>query len=461
MSSIKKTSRRQFLGQGALVASAGLALPMIVPRNVLGGDGQPTPNEQIGIGRIGNGRRANQHPVDVDNRARIVAVADVNRERCGPDGYQDYRKLLERKDVDAVEIATPEFWHYLPAIHACQAGKDVYAEQPLASTIREGRAIVEAARKYNRVYQVGEQQRSHGFVRKGCELVRNGRIGKVHTVLCPNYASSFYCDFPGQPVPEGMDWDMWCGPTEPIPYHQDIYLPRATPGWMSFYPYSGGELVNWGCHSLSPVMWGLGVSETGPVEVMIDPVGDKLDPPTYKGPESRERGDAACFHPIISYRFADGVVVKMDGGAQQLERFVVSPQGMQFVAMSGGTFIGDKGKISVVRCGYSCEPGGIDEEPLGDNAVRLQTSGARDLEGDGIWAHWNNFYDCIKTRQRPVMDVEYGHRVATMCHLGNIARWLGRNLQWDPEKEIFPNDAEANNYLDRPKRKPYEIPNPV
>ncbi len=443
MSTASKTSRRQFLGQGAAVASTGLALPYLVPRNVLGGEGKPTPNEQIGVGRIGFGRRAHQHPVTVDGLARVVAIADVNRDRCGKDGYQDYRKLLDRKDVDVVDITTPEFWHYLPAIHACQAGKDVYCEQPLSGTIREGRKIVEAARKYNRVFQVGEQQRSHPMDRKACELILNGRIGKVHTVLGHNYPSPFYCDFPGQPVPAGIDWDMWCGPTNPIPYNKDIYIPRAKPGWMSFYPYSGGELVNWGCHGLSMVMWGLGVSETGPVEIWVEPAGQKLDPPTYTAPESRKRGDEACSQMIIHYRFADGVVLKLDGGPG-----------------SGGTFIGDKGKISVVRRGYECDPKGLDEEPLKDPAIQLYKSNYSESDGrdDGTKAHFRNFYECVKTRKQPIMDVEYGHRVATLCHLGNIARWLGRSLKWDPEKEIFPGDEAANKYLDRPKRKPYELP---
>ncbi len=446
MSTMSKTSRRQFLGQGATVAATGLALPYLVPRNVLGGEGKPTPNEQIGVGRIGFGRRAHQHPVTVDGLARVVAIADVNRDRCGKDGYQDYRKLLDRKDVDVVDITTPEFWHYLPAIHACQAGKDVYCEQPLSGTIREGRKIVEAARKYNRVFQVGEQQRSHPMDRKACELILNGRIGKVHTVLGANYPSPFYCDFPGQPVPAGIDWDMWCGPTNPIPYNQDIYIPRAKPGWMSFYPYSGGELVNWGCHGLSMVMWGLGVSETGPVEIWVEPAGQKLDPPTYNAPESRDRGNKACSQTIIHYRFANGVVLKLDGGPG-----------------SGGTFIGDKGKISVVRRGYECDPKGLDEEPLKDSDIRLYKSNYKESDGrdDGTKAHFRNFYECVKMRKQPIMDVEYGHRVATLCHLGNIARWLGRKLKWDPAKEIFPGDEEANKYLDRPKRKPYELPTQV
>ncbi len=173
---------------------------------------------------------------------RIVAVADFYKRRADQwaarykcASFQDYRKLLDRKEVDVVTYATPEHWHYLPCIHACQAGKDIYGEQPLSHTIREGQAMVKAVRKYKRVFQTGEQQRSHPATRKAVELIRNGRIGKVHTVIGYNYPSAFECDFPGQPIPAGLDWDRWCGPNEVVPYHTDIYLSRI--------PYSREEFL--------------------------------------------------------------------------------------------------------------------------------------------------------------------------------------------------------------------------
>jgi predicted dehydrogenase len=450
MASSKKFSRRRFLKRGAALASAGAAVPYFIPSGVLAAKGKQGANDRVHVGHIGCGRRAGQLVKGTNtpggsgempgpDKMRVVAVADFYLKRAGQwadkygcKAFQDYRKMLEMKDLDAVIYATPEHWHALPCIHACQAGKDIYGEQPLAHTIREGRAMVEAVRKYNRVFQTGEQQRSSRNVRLGCELIRNGRIGKVHTVIGHNYASPWECNFPKQPVPDGLDWDMWCGQNEVVPYHEDLYLPRANPGWMSFRPYSGGELVNWGAHGLSPVQWALGMDESGPVEVWTE--GEPFDPPTYDEPESRKRGDAICSKPSVSFRYANGTVLKLADGPP-----------------SGGIFIGEKGKIAVVRFGLKTEPAEIAEEPIKSSDIHL-------YESDN---HMQNWFDCIISRKRPIMDVEIGHRVAIICHLANIARRLGRKLRWDPEKETFPGDDEANKYLDCPKRKPYQLPNPV
>jgi predicted dehydrogenase len=451
------------LGQTLSAVAAGVAAPycaLFVPASAWGA------NDRIGVGVIGCGRRSGQHfngkggqglpPTNV----RIVAVADFYKKRADQwaaqykcPAFQDYRKLLDRKEVDAVTYATPEHWHYLPCIHACQAGKDIYGEQPLGHTIREGQAMAAAVRKYKRVFQTGEQQRSHPATRKAVELIRNGRIGKVHTVIGYNYPSAFECDFPAQPIPHGLDWDRWCGPNEVVPYHTDIYLSRIPysredfvadpaekfavgPGWMSFRPYSGGELPNWGCHGLSMVQWALGTDDTGPVEVWVDPA-EKLSKVVYDDPETRDRGDAACSRTVIHYKYANGVVLKLSSLDERLG--------------GGGTFIGDKGRITIVREGYHCEPKGLDEDPLPTDAVRVYKSDN----------HVGNFFECVRSRKDPIMTVENGHRVATLCHLGNIARLLGRRLRWDPAKEVFPGDDEANTYLDCPKRKGYEVPEQV
>jgi len=392
--------------------------------------------------------------------ARIVAVADVNIKRAAQWGarykcpaFQDYRKLLERKEVDVVVYATPEHSHYLPCIHAAQAGKDIYGEQPLSHTIREGQVMVQAVRKYQRVFQTGEQQRSHPATRKAVELILNGRIGKVHTVIGYNYPSPFECDFPAQPIPEWLDWDHWCGQNEVVPYHTDIYLSRIPyrreeyptepaekyaigPGWMSFRPYSGGELLNWGCHGLSMVQWALGMDNSGPVEIWVEPA-EKLQRVVYDQPETRDRGDAICSRPIVNYRYANGVVLKLTGIEDRLG--------------GGATFVGEKGRITIFREGYVCDPKGLDEDPLPANAIRVYQSDN----------HMENFFQCVRSRRDPIMNVEAGHRVASLCHLGNIARWLGRRLRWDPQKEIFPGDDEANQYLDCPKRRGYELPERV
>lgn len=224
---MRKLSRRQLLGRGA---AAAVAAPLFLPSGILAADGQPGANDRIGIGGIGVGRQGSGVTSSAANAksGRLVAVADANIVRAkqfaakfGAEAYQNYHKLLERKDVDAIVTATPDHWRALVSIHACQAGKDVYAEKPMSHTVREGRLMVEAARKYKRVFQAGSQQRSMAKNRLGCELIRNGRIGKVLKVIAANYPSPWECALPAQPVPEGLDWDLWCGPNEVVPYHID------------------------------------------------------------------------------------------------------------------------------------------------------------------------------------------------------------------------------------------------
>jgi predicted dehydrogenase len=236
-----------------------------------------------------------------------------------------------------------------------------------------------------------------------------------------------------------------------VPYNVNLYLSRVPyerewrteeeknavgPGWMSFRPYSGGELVNWGCHGLSMVQWVLQADRSGPEEVWVEPA-EILDAPVYDKPESRDRGDQATDDTIIHYRFPDDIVLSLSSDDRRLG--------------GGATFIGEKGKISIFRGGYECEPAGLDEDPLPEDAVRL-------IESDN---HMHNFFDCVRSRKDPIMNVEAGHRVATLCHLGNIARWTGRRLKWDAEKEVFPDDPQANALLDPPKRKEYALPEEV
>jgi predicted dehydrogenase len=464
MASGSKITRRRMLGHAAGAAAAGFALPHLA---LFGAGPAGSVNGQVGVGIIGCGRRNGQLAIGKGGQgappanARIVAVADLNMKRAEQwaknyrcQAYQDYRALLERKDVDVVIYATPEHWHYLPCIHACQAGKDIYGEQPLSHTIREGRMMVQAVRKYNRVFQTGEMQRSHPATRKAVELIRNGRIGKLQSIIGYNYPSAFECDFPAQPIPEWLDWDRWCGPNEVVPYHTDLYLSRIPyereppyytypaekyavgPGWMSFRPYSGGELPNWGCHGLSMVHWALDMDKSGPVEIWVDPA-EKMEEVVYHTPEKRDRGDAACSKTIIHYKYANGVVLTLSSIDPKLG--------------GGATFIGDKGRITIFREGYECDPVGLDQDPLPPHAVRV-------YESDN---HMENFFACAAARKDPVMNIEAGHSVATLCHLGNIARRLGRALKWDPEKEAFPGDDEANQYVDCPKRKGFELPEKV
>jgi predicted dehydrogenase len=431
-------SRRQFLRRsGWLVAAA--ACPQILPSGILAANGQPGANDRIGIGFIGMGRQATFLLQQLTRlpEARVVAVADVNLNRAQEAALrhravavQDYRRLLEREDVDAVITATPEHWRLLICVHACQAGKDVYAEKPLSLTIREGRLIVQAARKYRRVFQVGSQQRSLWQNHVGCRLARTGAVGKITRVIAYNYPSPWEGRLPAQPVPAGLDWEMWCGPTPRVPYHADLYLPRANPGWLSFRPYSGGEMTGWGSHGYDQIQWGLGTDDTGPVEIWTE--GPPFRPPTYEQPESRARGEQICREPKVFFRYANGVVVE-PGDAP----------------MSGAIFIGERGRIKVGRGVVESDP-----EELAQEALRQRPPDFNDN-------HLKNWLDCIKSRARPVADVEIGHRSATICHLGNIARWTGRRLRWDPLNEQFIGDADANRYLDRPRRKPWVAPQKI
>lgn len=431
-------SRRQFLHHGAALAASGVAVPYLIPSGVLAADGSPGPNDRIGVAGIGIGRQGSgvlQNALST-KQCRFVGIADVYLPRAeqtcqklGGTAYQDYRKLLERKDIDAIITATPDHWRALVCIHACQAGKDIYAEKALSLTIREGRLMVDAARKYGRVFQVGSQQRSQAINRLACEYIRTGKLGKINEVVGCNYPSPWECDLPGQPVPEGLDWDMWCGPAPLVPFNKDLFSPRANPGWLSFRPYSGGEMTGWGAHGLDQIQWALGMDDSGPVEFWTE--GPKFSPPTYTQPESRARGDKLCQVPMVFFRYANGIVVKLDNASG-----------------GGGIFYGEKGKLDLSRGKVNTNPPEIAEE------IRTLAKGA---DQD----HVKNWLDCIKTRAKPVADVQIGHRSITVAHLSNIVRWVGRRLRWDPVHEVFPDDTEANGYLDRPRRKPYELPETI
>ena len=436
----QKVSRRRFVGSTLAAAAGGIAAPAIIPAGVLAAPGRPGANDRIGVGYIGAGRRANQL-MGLPPEGRIVAAADFDMRRAKAvaakrkcRAYHNYRKMLDATDIDAVFVATPDHWHVLPSIQACQAGKDVYLEKPLSLTIREGRILVDAVRKYGRVLQTGSQRRSMSGHRLGCELVRNGLAGKIHTVIIKNYPSPWESDLPAQPVPEGLNWDAWCGMTEPVPYHDDIFVQRSNPGWISLRPYSGGEMTGTGAHGFDQIQWALDTDHTGPVEIWSE--GGKLDPVVYTKSESRSRGNTHCSRDRrVRMRFANGIVVRLEDNGPA----------------AGGEFIGEKGKIRIGSNVVTSNPVELAKTPPESLKFRLPPTGS----------HIQNWFDCIKSREKPIADVEIGHRSAVLCHLGNIARWVGRRLQWDPEKETFPGDDEANSHLDRPRRKPYELPSPV
>lgn len=425
-------SRRRFLSNS--VSAIGVASPLVVASGVLAAVGKPGANDRVNIGFIGVGYRGKRLMDHIPKDAQIVAISDCCLSRCteamkqkekiGSEKwkiYHDYRQILDSKDIDAVVVPTKEWQRVLPCIHACQAGKDIYAEKPLTLTIREGRVLVEAVRKYKRVLQVGSQQRSMEANRFACDLVRNGGIGKVHTILAMNYPGFSALDlphWPEEPTPEGLDWDTWLAQVEFRPFTRKLW-----PGGRSCPHFGLCETTNMGPHGLDQVQAALGMDESGPVEVW----------PVTEGLNGK-----------VSFRYANGVILRME-----LEK--KGP-------MCGAIFIGDKAKIEINRNKFTTNPPDLVKNPPKSVEAKIWGPGTDWITDP---PHMQNWISCIKTREKPNADVEIGHRTATVCHLANIARRLGRKLRWDPDKEIFPGDDEASTYLDRPKRKGYELPSPV
>jgi predicted dehydrogenase len=426
----KQFNRRQFL---RTTAAAAISAPLLLRATPAG---QKGPNDRIVVGSIGmgtQGRYLMQNFLSQPN-TQVVAVCDVdttrrehhrkmvdefyaargNTDYKGCAAYKEFPELLARPDIDAVVIATPDHWHGYVAVAACKAGKDVYCEKPLSLTIHEARAMVQAARKYDRVFQTGSMQRSSSEFRKACELVRNGRIGQVKQVIVDVGGPSVPCNLPEEPPEPGLNWDLWLGPAPLRPYNS-ILSPRGVhthfPDWRNYREYSGGGMTDWGAHHFDIAQWGLGMDESGPVEI-IPPE----DPKATKG---------------ARYLYANGV--EMVHGS---------------VPTFGGVlFIGSEGKMQVNRGKFEATPSSIGDEPLPANAIHLYKSNN----------HPGDFLSCMRTRQRPICDVEIGCRSVTVCHLGNIAYWTHRHLKWDPAKERFVGDAVANQWLDRQKRGPWRV----
>ena len=431
--------RRGFLRRLGAGATVLAAMPWVVPRRVLATERQPGANDRVGIAIIGCGRRGDNYlGGGLPARAQVVAVCDVDRTRAQRFAQrtgcrvavQDYRQILERPDIDGVMVATPDHWHALTAIHACQAGKHVYVEKPMTFTIGEGRRMVEVARKYRRAVQVGSQQRSTEPNRAGCELIRSGGLGKVERAITSNLSSPWVLRFAAQPLPEGLDWDRWCGPSPLLPFHNDLFNCGGDPSWLVCRDFAVGRMGNWGGHALDQVQWALGADGSGPVEVLVD--GPRLQPPVYEQPESRERGQRLCSQPSIAFLYASGTVLELSHGP-----------------LSGAIFLGEKGKVEIRRGSLHSNPKELIENvQIPDGPKYTQ-------------AHVDNWFTCMESGELPVADVEIGHRTATLCHLGNIGRRLGRNLRWDPVAERFLGDDEANSLLDRKRRKGYELPEAV
>lgn len=417
----QRLPRRTFLA----AAASAFAAPYIIPSSAFGANerivtmhvgvgGQGTANLNAFLGR----GTAPAALCDVDSKHLAKAVSLVNGKGITCEGYRDYRKALERKDIDAVVVSTPDHWHALATIHACQAGKDVYCEKPLSLTVAEGRKMVQAARENKRIVQTGSQQRSDDKFRLACELVRSGRIGAIKEVLVGIPG----CNFSGDAVPDSeppaeLDYDLWLGPAPQRPYNAKHvhYLFRF------FWDYSGGQMTNFGAHHIDIAQWGLGMDDSGPVAVEGTATFD---------PEHRYEVSSTC---RLTYTYANGA--KMVVGQEQKD------------IKGGVTFKGEKGEIYVTRGKLTSNPAEIITEPLKESDVHLTVSKN----------HQQNFLDCIKSRELPICDVEIGHRSATACHLGNLVIRLGRKIAWDPQQETIPGDKEATAMLSRPYRSPWTL----
>ncbi|OPZ21117.1 MAG: Inositol 2-dehydrogenase [candidate division BRC1 bacterium ADurb.BinA364] len=430
-------SRRRFL-QSAAAAAGALAAPAILPASALGLEGATPPGDRIGIGMIGMGKKNFSHLRNLlaTGSVQVLALCDVESirlkqaqaetekayaEKFGKASYSgcaihgDFREMLARDDIDAIVISTPNHWHAIMAIEAMRAGKDVYCEKPLALTIREARAIVDAAARYNRVFQVGSQQRSERAFRLACEIVRNGLIGEIRTVETSVGGPPKDDNLPPEETPPTLDWDMWLGPAPSRPYNKTFCpmdpVKSDWARWRDYRDFAGGPMTDWGAHHFDIAQWGLGMDHSGPVEV-APPNGRDLD--------------------RLEYRYANGVLLHREGASRG----------------AAVEFIGTKGKVACNRGQYlRTEPANLKDVVWGPGDIRLYES----VDQKGNWL------ECIRTRKQTICPAEIGCRTVTVCHIGNIAYWLNRPLKWDPAAEQFVGDDEANRLLERPMRPPWRI----
>jgi predicted dehydrogenase len=455
---ILKINRRKFLRSTTATALGMLSFPYIVPSSVLGKAGNTKPSSRITMGFIGVGGMGTNNMRAFLNQAnvQVVAVCDVvkasdeyghwykkgwqgawfGREPArkivndfysrkkqsggynGCDAYNDFRNIITRDDIDAVCITTPDHWHAIPVIMAASTGKHIYCEKPMSLTISEGRTMIEAVRRHNVIFQTGTQRRSDQQFRFICELIRNGRIGrlkKILTTIGANNKEAPPSDWKPMPVPEWLDYNMWLGPAPWTAYHKDRCLYTFRFG----LDYSGGQTTNLGAHAIDIAQWANGTDHTGPIEV--EDMGGEF-------PKDGLFTTATKVH--FRARYANDVELICKTQPSGPLRFEGTDGWIQ---MQGGQF--------------TCSPQSLKTSVIGPNEIHLYKSDD----------HHHNFIDCIKAHRDTAAPVEVGHRSVTICHLGNIAMTLKRKLKWDPEKECFINDEQANRMLSRSMRSPWHL----
>ncbi len=449
--------RRNFINNLALGAVGTLGFPTIVPAHVLGG--KDAPSNKINIGQIGCGRIARTHDLPGTwkfEKARIMAVCDLDRHRTEETKqlveeyytkktgqanyidvkmYDDYREMLLNKDIDAVMISTPDFWHAQPAMEAALAGKDIYLQKPTSLTIHEGRQLANVIKKTGRILQVGTQQRSTSQFRIAAELVRNGRIGKLHTVKVGLPGDPSGPPAPAMPVPKGFNYAMWLGSTPYVPYTEIAVHPQKgydRPGWLRMEQFGAGMITGWGQHHYDSAAWGMDTEYTGPISVEA----------VAEFPKSGLWNVHGDF--MAKAEYANGITMYTSGGF---------PNGIRYEGSEGWIFVsrGDYAATSsdptskVRSKALDASDPKILESVIGANELHLYHSD--DQHG--------NWLDCIETRKEPISPIEMGHRACTVCLITHVAMKVPGKLQWDPSKEQFVNSTEANSWLRRSQRAPY------
>jgi len=428
-------NRREFLKRTGLASLATVAFPYIIPSRALGLDGVVPPSERITIGCIGVGGMgtSNMEGFLDQPSAQVVAVCDVDgkhlesamkkvNDRYGNQdcaGYKDFREVIARDDIDAVSLALPDQWHAIPAIMAIKAGKDVYGEKPLAGSIKEGRAIVDAVEQYGRIWQTGSWQRSQEHFRQACELVRNGYIGEVKYVVVGLPAKNSInkgSTTPSDPPP-WFDYDMWLGPAPYAPYCEA----RCHWNFRWISDYAGGQLTDWAGHHCDIAQWGMGTELTGPVEII--PRGGHWP-----------KAEDGLFDTVEDYEF----LCKFKEGFDML---VTARQ------KGGVLFKGSEGWIHVDRGAFDAYPRSLVQTEIKPHELHLYRSSN----------HIGNFLECVRTRKKTITPAEVAHHSIMIGHLGLIALKLGRPLKFDPGTETFLNDTEANRMLCRPMREPWHL----
>jgi len=452
----EQIDRRQFLKKAARATAAVTGFPYIVRSSVLRASGATPPSEKIvmgfiGVGSMGGGGHLRAFMAHED--VRVVAVCDVRQifrqkakrrvdqhyadQECAT--YADFRELLARKDIDAVCIATPDHWHALIGIEAAKNGKDMYLEKPVDVHVAAAKALREAVNEYGVVFQFGTQQRSSRDFRFACELVRNKRIGKLHTIVVGSLPSIEFPNQPPQPVPDvkEFDYDMWLGPAPWAPYTYQRCASRAmgTAGlWTHMYDYSLGGLSGaWGIHHVDIAQWGNGTDHTGPIEIE----GTGVIP--------RDGLADTATQWQVQHQYANGVTMIHTNSRNAAQQYPQFGSGALHYKGCGILFLGTEGWVITSRGGNDADPKSLLKVAFDSSEMRLPVSND----------HRRNFLDCIKTRQQTICPIETAVRSDTICHLDDIAIRLGRKLYWNPEKEEFINDEQANPMLGRPLRSPW------